>query len=88
MRINFLQIWNESPINEKEGIPHIILRNNYSKYHPKPFIMSERQLAKFPVNKLYTSALTACTIFTGPLKFDELKTGLAEYANDDSSPLG
>ena len=88
MRINFLQRWNEHPINEKQGIPHIILGNNYSRYHPKPFSMSERQLAKFPVNKLYTSALTSCTIFTGPLKFGELKSGLAEFATDDSSPSG
>ena len=82
-RVDFLQRWNKDPVKEKLGIPHIILGNNYRQYHPKPLSMTEGQLAKFPVNKMYTSNLTSCIIFTGPLKFGELKSGLAEFATAD-----
>ena len=45
--------------------------------------MTEEQLAKFPVNKMYNSNLTNCIIFTGPLKFGDLKAGLDEYSTTD-----
>ena len=85
LRVSFLQRWTQDPVNEKLGIPYIILGNNYRQYHPKPLSMTEEQLAKFQVNKMYTSNLTNCIIFTGPLKYGELKDGLDEFTTTDLS---
>ena len=83
LRISFLQKWTQDPVNERLSIPHIILGNNYRQHHPKPLSMTEEQLTKFPVNKMYNSNLTGCIIFTGPLKFGDLKAGLDEYSTTD-----
>ena len=36
LRVSFLQKWTGDPVNERLGIPHILLGNNYKQHHPKP----------------------------------------------------